>query len=128
MADGTGARSISVAVEAGSDSHFLALPPLETGATTVDNDEGGWTLAHTGEGTVSTEGGVTDSISVTLTAPTASVVVLDVSTEHPEDATVTPEVLTFTEGETVSLWGRVPPLDEGWPTEGRDMGRSRRQR
>lgn len=29
--------------------------------------------------------------------------------------------------ELVALWNRVPPLAEGWPTEGGGMGRLRRQ-
>lgn len=37
------------------------------------------------------------------------------------------DVGTGVPSELVALWGRVPPLTQGWPTEGGGMGRLRRQ-
>lgn len=112
IADGVGARTISVSVEAGSDGPFLGLPPSTLDATTVDNEAGGWVLSHTDGTTVAVEGGASDSIAVTLASEPASMVVLEVTVGHPEDATVSPASLIFSPGGAVTQWVTFRAVDD----------------
>lgn len=112
VADGVRARIISVSVEDGSDALFVGLPPRTLDASTIDDEAGGLTLGHTDGSTVATEGGQTDSISVTLGSAPASVVVLDVTVDHPEDASVTPASLIFSPGGETTQWVTFAAVDD----------------
>ncbi|MGD2044989.1 MAG: Ig-like domain-containing protein [Gemmatimonadota bacterium] len=112
VADGTRSRTISVSVLPGSPVAFLSLAPRTLGATTVDDEAAGWVLAHTGASTVAVEGGVSDSVAVTLGASPVTAVVLDVSVEDVSDATVAPASLIFTAGGPLSQWVTFSAVDD----------------
>ena len=94
--DGTRSRTITLAVnDAGSHDAYDGIVE-EVGATTIDNDQAGFTVSHTNGATQATEGGATDAVLVVLSARPLTDVVLNVSSNLTADLTVTPATLTFT--------------------------------
>ena len=112
VADGSRARSIEVAISAGSDATFLGVAPQTLAAMTLDDEPAGWTLEHTGGSTVAMEGGASDSISVTLLADPVALVVLDMAVDDPVDATISPSSLIFTAGGGTTQWVTFAAVDD----------------
>ncbi len=117
--DGTQLTTINVAVDAtASDDAFDALPPVDVFTNTTDDDTGGYVVIETGSGTVVTEAGGLDSLSVALTAEPASDVVLDVTSGNSGEVTVNPAQLTFAPGawdtpQWIVLTGVDELIDDG---------------
>lgn len=98
--DGDQGSSVTIAVnDAASDDRFDPLPDRTVTVTTVDDDDpprAGITITESAGSTRVTEAGGTDSVSVVLTSPPASTVVLDIASADAAEATVSPGSLTFT--------------------------------
>jgi hypothetical protein len=100
--DGDQTTIVTISVnDAASDDRFDPLPDQTITATTVDDDDpppppAGMTVTQSGGSTVATEAGGTDSITVVLTSPPASNVVVDATSADAAEATVSPASLTFT--------------------------------
>ena len=98
--DGNQATTLTIAVDDdASDDRFDPLSDHDVTITTVDDDDpvpaAGFTVTETGSNTRVTEAGGTDTLSVVLTSPPLSNVVLTVSSANTAEATVSPASLTF---------------------------------
>jgi hypothetical protein len=122
--DGDRVTTITVAVnDAGSDDRFDPVADRTIAVTTVDDDDpppapAGFALTQSEGATRVTEAGGSDTISVVLTSPPASNVVLDVTGSDPGEASVTPASLTFTPAtwdviQRIVVTGVDDALDDG---------------
>jgi hypothetical protein len=97
--DGDQTTTVTISVDdAASDDRFDPVADRTVTVTTVDDDEpppAGMTVTETGGSTRVTEAGSTDSISVVLTSPPSTNVVLAVTSSNTAEATVSPASLTF---------------------------------
>jgi hypothetical protein len=100
--DGDQTTTVTIRVnDAASDDRFDALTDETVAVTTVDDDlppppPAGMTVTQSGGNTTVTEAGGTDTITVVLTSPPTSNVVLDVTSADLAEVTVSPASLTFT--------------------------------
>ncbi|MEM7415427.1 MAG: hypothetical protein AAF389_08020 [Gemmatimonadota bacterium] len=95
--DGSQFTAVSVAVnDASSDDAFDDVVDQSVSVTTTDDDEPvGITVTAIG-GTTVTEAGSSDDFTVVLDAEPASNVQIDVTTDSPDETSVTPSPLVFT--------------------------------
>jgi len=96
--DGDKTTAVTIRVnDAASDDRFDPLPDETVTVTTVDDDPppAGMTVTETAGSTRVTEAGGTDSVTVVLTSPPSSDVVLDVTSADLAEVTVSPASLTF---------------------------------
>ena len=85
--------TITASINASSDDDFDVLPPETIAVTITDDDEAGFTLSKSTSSV--TEGG-SDSFTVVLDSRPQSDVVIDVGSDDPGLASVSPSGLTFT--------------------------------
>jgi hypothetical protein len=122
--DGDQTTTVTVSVDdAASDDRFDPLPDQTVSVTTVDDDDAppppaGMTVTESAGSTVVTEAGGTDSVTVVLTSPPTSDVVLSVASGNAAEATVSPASLTFTPSswnvpQVVTVTGVDDTLDDG---------------
>ena len=81
--------------DATSDNAFDPLPDRFVTVTTTDNDVFGFVVTETGNSTIVSEAGVTDTVTLALTAQPSSNVVFTISMSNTQ-ASVAPTSLTFT--------------------------------
>jgi hypothetical protein len=94
--DGDEVTVLTLGIDAAaSDSMFHGIPDKAIEVTTVDDDYPGLVVGESGGFTLVAEQGTTDDLTVALAAQPLSPVVLRVSSDDPEEATVAPSVLTF---------------------------------
>ena len=107
--DGSQNTTITLTVNDGSsNNNYDPLADQTVTAATADNDSAGFSKSKTAV-TVS-ETGTTDTFTVVLTTQPNSNVVIDVSSDDTDEATVSPSSLTFTTGnwnsaQTVTVTG-----------------------
>jgi hypothetical protein len=119
LIDGDQVTTITVSVnDASSDDAFDPLPDQTVSVTTTDNDVAGFIVSG-GPVVVNEQApGNTGSFDVVLSAQPSSDVVLDVSSDDPSEASVSPATLTFTPGswnaaQTVTVTGVDDALVDG---------------
>jgi hypothetical protein len=96
LVDGTQTSTVRVSVnDAASDNAFDPLADRVVTVTTSDNDTYGFTVTETGNSTIVSESGTTDTVTVSLTAQPSSNVVFAASMSNTQ-ASVAPASLTFT--------------------------------
>jgi hypothetical protein len=96
LVDGSQTSTVRVSVNAAaSDDAFDALAARVVTVTTTDNDTFGFVVTETGNSTIVSEAGVTDTVMVALTAQPASNVVFTISMSNTQGS-VAPTSLTFT--------------------------------
>jgi hypothetical protein len=115
--DGDQTTTVTVAVDdAASDDRFDPVADRTVTVTTVDDDEpspAGMTITETGGSTRVTEAGGTDSVSVVLTSPPSTDVVLNVTSSSTAEATVGPPSLTFSPANwSAPQWVVVTGVDD----------------
>jgi hypothetical protein len=99
VADGDVAYSITSAVDS-ADLAFAAVDPADVSVTNTDDDIAGVQLAPPTGLAVSEAGGAA-SLSVALTSQPTADVVIELTSDDPTEATVSPSTLTF----TPAAWG-----------------------
>jgi hypothetical protein len=97
--DGNQTTTVTISVnDAASDDRFDPVADRTVAVTTVDDDEpppAGMTVTETAGSTRVTEASGRDSISVVLTSPPSTNVVVDATSSNTAEATVSPPSLTF---------------------------------
>ena len=92
--DGIQYTDVTVGVDTvSSDPSFAAVEPQAVSVSTVDDDEAGFLLSQTIASVSENE--TTDTFTVHLTSPPDGYVFLTVISADPDEATVSPTVLTF---------------------------------
>ncbi|MGB2502766.1 MAG: lectin-like domain-containing protein, partial [Flavobacteriaceae bacterium] len=121
LIDGSQNSSITVSIDAGSDSGFLAVPSKDVLVTTLDNDVAGITIIVLDN--LSSESGDTAQFTIQLDAiPTANVTI-DIDSSMISEATVGTNQVLFTPAnwnipQTITVTGidDSPPISDGSQT------------
>ena len=122
LIDGNQSSTITISVnDALSDPLYASVPDQTVSALTIDNDFAGIAVVASGDTTIVSEAGTTDTLAVSLTAQPTSNVVLNVASSDTGEATATPSTLTFTPAnwnvaQTVTLTGVDDALVDGTQT------------
>ena len=122
LPDGDLVTGVTIAVDAASsDDAYDPVAPRSIAVTTTDDDVAGFTVTQSGGGTVVTEDGDGDDVTIALTAQPTVAVVLAVSSADVGETTATPERLTFTPADwnvaqTVTFTGVDDFVDDGSQT------------
>lgn len=116
--DGSQTATITLSVDAASDSFFTSLLDQTVDVTVTDDDVAGFVILESGASTVVTENLVGDSFDVLLTAQPVSDVVLTIQNPVPGELTASVSELTFTpvnwdSPQTVSITAIDDGVDEG---------------
>ncbi|MDX1744367.1 MAG: Calx-beta domain-containing protein [Halobacteriales archaeon] len=94
--DGDVQTAVTVSVDdAESDDAFDPTPDFDVLVTTLDDDTADVVIAETDGGTLVTEGGGTDTLTVTLATEPAELVIIDVFSQDPGEVKVAPDQLSF---------------------------------
>ena len=115
--DGSVNTTITLTVNDGSsNNNYDPLADQTFHAATADNDSAGFTKSKTNVSVV--ESGTTDTFTVVLNVQPDSNVVIDVSSDDTDEATVSPSSLTFTTGnwnsaQTVTVTGVDDAIIDG---------------
>jgi len=96
IADGDRTAAVTVSVAAGSSTAYLNAASRNVNVTNVDNEVAAIIVLESSGSTVVSESGPTDTISVSLSAQPSGNVVIRVVSGDTGEATVSPQVLTFT--------------------------------
>ncbi len=118
LIDGDQSTDVTVAVDPSSDDDFDPLPDFVLDVTTADDESAGFVVTETGGGTSVTEAGSSDTFSVALTAEPVVNVVMDLSSDATDEATLSASSLTFTPAnwnvpQTVTVTGVDELIDDG---------------
>ncbi|MEZ5591782.1 MAG: IPTL-CTERM sorting domain-containing protein [Gammaproteobacteria bacterium] len=117
--DGDQTTTITLSIDdANSDDTFDPLADQTVSVTTIDDDAAGFSITESDGTTEVEESGTADTFDVVLTAQPLSDVVITVSSDDTEEATVDQAMLTFTSAnwditQTVTVTGVDESVDDG---------------
>ena len=114
--DGEQATTVTVSVNASSDSAYTSVADSTVSVTTVDDDTASYTLSATTASVA--EAGSTANVTVVLDTQPISDVMFDISSADTGEATVSPSTLTFTtanwsNAQTIAVTGVDDAVDDG---------------